>query len=191
MRPYLPVLNKRDFTLRYAAGEFGNASPTWLSLGAFRQYKPQGYGELFHLRNGFKPGGMTFYKQSQSAVFERWANMETREQSNWYCSMQVPPEVEATLLIQGEVMRTERGLYLYYSTIAKPMREALKERADSVYGIMSSSLLWHYLCPNSYEWLMELLDRYPDHVAEFSTFGRPWGTLYPRFNTVFWETRLY
>ena len=57
-------------------------------------------------------------------------------------------------------------------------------------GIMALALLRRYLCPNSYDWMMTLLDRYPDHIVEFNTYSVNWGVL-PGFNTAFWEVRLY
>ena len=190
---YRPVKTKSDFVQRYAQGEFGNASPTWLSPERFKE-EAERNGQLYHLRNGSVPGGVTFYKQKFLEAWMRWKHMSNP--SDWYCSQQVPEAVEKSLLIQGEVMQAEPGsgqcgLYLYYTTVAKPMRDALRQRAQESSGIISSLLLRHYLCPNSYEWLQELLDRYPYHVVEFSTYSRKWGTLYPLFNTVFWEVRNY
>lgn len=182
---YPPVLTKRDFTRRYLTGEFGNASPSWLTLEEFRaQADPDG---VYHMRNGAAAGGVTYYKQTNEQVIERWSN--ELDQSAWYCSEQVPQTVVDGLLLQGEVMQSEQGLYLYYSTVAKPMRDALKQCATSVYRLASISLLRMYLCPNSIEWMWELLRRYPDHVVEFSAFRQCWGTLFPIYNTVFWEVR--
>jgi len=183
---FKPVLAKGDFARRYRLGEFGNASPTWESLEAFQRDSPD--EGLYHLRNGRVAGGVTYYKQTPAQVVERWGGVS--DPSAWYCSQQVPLGVEQSLRLQGEVMRTERGLYLYYSTVPLPMRDALRQRAESVYGIMAGLLLRDALCWNSYEWLGVLLDRYPDHVVEFSTYGIPWGTL-PHYNTIFWEVRLY
>ena len=183
---YAPVLTKRDFVQRYAAGEFGNASATWTDWRSFRDGAAD--GPLYHLRNGASPGGLTHYKVSKENALGLWA--EKRTPQDWYCSTQIPPHVEQRLLIQGEVMATERGLNLYYSQVKKPMRVALAEHSVSRTGVAATLLLKHYLCPNSLDWLYVLLRRYPEHVVEFSTYSTRWGTL-PNFNTITWEVRAY
>lgn len=187
---FRPVNTKADFARRYYLGEFGNRSPTWNTLEEFNQ---DGYDGLVHLRNRVT-AGETYYDLRPKELRNLWPSRRDPEQ--WYCSAMVPKEVETTLLIQGEVQQTypgsgRCGLDLFYSQVPKPMRVALAEKAEQISGIIASFLLRRYLCPNSYEWLQELLDRYPYHVVEFSTYARCWGTLYPRFNTIFWEVRNY
>lgn len=191
-----PVLSKADFVRRYQAGEFGNASPTWSNLDAFismganlgrkrgwPEFTPsREWPERFHLRNRVA-GGATHYNLYWSECVSKWN--EQKDKKGWYAS-QMCPHDKGT--IQGEVLRTEEGLYLYYTSARKPMREALAEGGKEARGIIAVSLLRHYLCPNSYEWLEVLLDRYPDHAVEFTSFEVQWGTLLG-FNTVFWEVR--
>lgn len=192
MLEFPPVLTKDDFTVRYAAGEFGNASPTWLTLKDFVVREEQFRNGLFHLRNRVA-GGETHYNQSKFEVAKLWTEKDNPD--NWYCSAMVPKEVEETLLIQGEVMQPYAdsgrcGLDLYCTNVPKPMRQALRERSKQLSGIIAVETLRYYLCPDSYEWLSELLQRYPGHVVEFSTYCRRWGTL-PGYNTIFWEVRAY
>lgn len=182
-----PVLTKTDFVRRYAAHEFGNASPTWNDL---REWLNDGHdtNQLFHIRNRVA-SGVTHYNIPSHLVKQCWNTMlETGvPEDSLYISAMAPTELT---LFQGEVQRQVGGLYLFYTTVAKPMRDALKEQAREARGIMAYALLRHYLCPCSYEWLMVLLDRYPDHVVEFSVYAREWGTI-PGYNTVFWECRKY
>jgi hypothetical protein len=93
-------------------------------------------------------------------------------------------------LFQGEVQQGIWGVDLYYTTVAKPMREALALWSRQVSGIIAVSLLRKFLCWRSYEWLEYLLEAYPDHVVEFSTYSQQWGTMVD-YNTVFWEVRAY
>lgn len=187
-----PVLSKRDFVERYRRGEFGNASPTWNTVDDFllivqghKGFIPSyEWPERFHLRNR-NAGGVTYYNLYWSELIARWCEQEDKE--DWYASAMAPHDRGT---IQGEVMRTTQGLYLYYASAKKPMREALAEEGKEATGIIAVSLLREYLCPNSYEWLNVLLDRYPDHIVEFSSFEVEWGTL-PGFNSVFWEVRKY
>lgn len=187
-----PVLSKRDFTTRYLAGEFGNASPSWSRLSDF-VVGGRNDGTLYHLRNRNLAGGSTYYNQTWMECVRRWINMA--DQCLWYASEMVPRAVERTLLLQGEVQQAvpgcgRCGLELYYTTIAKPMRQAMAEQAATVWGLKALAILQTSLCANSYEWLQELIKRYPGHVIEFSTYRCRWGTL-PDFNTVFWEVRRY
>jgi hypothetical protein len=109
------------------------------------------------------------------------------DRQNWYCSEMAPTDLT---LLQGEVMRGVWGLGLYYTTVAKPMRDALAVQSRTARGIIAMSILQRFMDNNSYEWLQYLLDEYHDHVIEFSTYGQNWGTL-PNYNTVFWEVRQY
>ena len=182
-----PVLTKRDFVARYKAGEFGNASPSWDSVAEF---VASGYdGGPVHLRNRVK-GGPTWYDVPPGRVgrqFEQIVTSGLAKGSDIYVSAMAPTP---RTLMQGEVMQTPDGLSFYGTYVRKPMRDALATDAWTVYGITAVARLRWAMCPKSYDWLQVLLDRYPDHVVEFSSYGVQWGTL-PGFNTVFWEVRRY
>lgn len=194
METFKPVLSKRDFTKRYAEGEFGNASPTWHSLKEFELAVFPSFGftasdgdppRLFHLRNRVA-GGSTYYNLTAMMAAKNWRQVQNQDQ--WYVSEMAPTELT---LIQGEVMQCETGsISLFYSIIAKPMREALALGGVQCKGIIAVSLLRHFMDTASYEWLQLLLERYPDHVVEFSTYDVCWGTV-PNRNSVFWEVRKY
>jgi hypothetical protein len=189
MNSFPPVLTKKDFVRRYAAGEFGNASPTWNTIEEFNR---SGYTGLVHLRNRVA-GGPTWYDTKAGHVDGLFHSLTYGAEplvkpEDIYFSGMAPT---AATQIQGEVMQSPAGLYLYYTRVAKPMRDALREHSAEAVGIMAAHLLRHYLCPNSLEWMHTLLDRYPYHVVEFSTYSTKWGTLAPKFNTVFWEVRAY
>lgn len=194
-----PVLSKADFVERYLAGEFGNASPSWSTVKDLWDWgcKEFGTGEnarpttgLYHLRNRIA-GGPTYYNLGWSEAIARWSEFAAAGQKNWYCSMMAPTE---ETLINGEVQQTQFavegrcGLDLYYSRVAKPMRASLLEGGRQVSGIIARLTLEYFLDPSSYDWVMELLQLYPDHVVEFSTYAVNWGTI-PGRNTVIWEVR--
>lgn len=183
-----PVLSKKDFVLRYQKGEFGNCSPTWDNPS---QVRADGYPGLLHIRNRVA-GGPTWYNVWSDQLDDMWRLSLATEgvlgESQLYISAMAPTE---KTILQGEVMRSEGGLYLYYSTVVAPMRDALRTEAKEARMVTALGLLSSALCPNSYDWLMILLDRYPDHVVEFSAYSTKWGTLFPKFNTCFWEVRLY
>lgn len=166
--------------------EFGNSAPTWNSPSEWRLSHKPGW---FHIRNRVA-GGPTWYNVKDDVLEPQWEQCvsEGCDPSLLYISAMAPTELT---LVQGEVMNGPgAGLYLFYSRVAKPMRDALKAESHTLEGIMATRLLRHFMCPNSFDWMMALLDRYEDHVVEFSTYDCEWGTL-PGFNTVFWEVRLY
>jgi hypothetical protein len=181
---YRPVLTKKDFVDRYSRGEFGNHATTWLTL---RQYHISGYCGLVHLRSRVA-GGPTYYNLTSAALWITLNKVSTRsDYLNWYVSAMAPT---SKTLFQGEVTRGLWGLELTYTHVAKPMREALEQSTRTTRGLEANLLLQHYLCPNSWDWMNVLLERYNDHVVEFSTYSEQWGTL-PGYNTVFWEVRKY
>ena len=181
-----PVLSKKDFVRRYAKGEFGNASPTWNNFEEWTNRRI-GLGDLYHIRNCVA-GGPTLYNVISFQMFALWEQMVKKcGAEQLYISAMAPTD---KTLLQGEVQRGLWGLDLYYTTVAKPMREALKMWSSHTRGIIATWLLQHYLCQNSHDWLTHLLEEYPDHVVEFSTYSVEWGTV-PGYNTVFWEIRKY
>jgi len=190
LNTYPPVNTKVDFVQRYKAGEFGNASPTW---DTFTDWASSSWkdapDQLFHLRNRVR-GGPTWYDVKSEDVASTWERICSTGQvraSDLYISAMAPTP---RTLFQGEVVQSPIGLQMIHSTVAKPMREALREETIQTQGLISWSWLRLYLDPNSLDWLQILLDRYPEHVVEFSTYSVCWGTL-PGLNTVIWEVRLY
>lgn len=175
-----PVLTKVDFSRRYAAGEFGNASPTWHDLDAFVVSE---YSGLVHLRNRVA-GGATYYNQTPGEAENLWRSQNDR--TMWYCSAMAPSKKTT---FQGEVIQLPSGLELTYTTVAKPMRDALRERTQYASRLVARLLLEHYMDPVDYDWLQVLLERYDGHVVEFSCYSVSFGTLGRR--TVIWECRMY
>lgn len=186
---FRPVLTKTSFVKRYQLNEFGNRSPTWNSWEEFwEDWQEDGWEDaLYHIRNRVA-GAQTWYNVLGSEVGDTWLEAtKLFEPSQLYISAMCPTE---RTVIQGEVMRSTNSLELFYSTVKKPMREALKERSRAVSGIMANLILKAYLPPNDLDWLMGLLDRYPDHVVEFTTLDVEWGTV-SNFRTLYWECRKY
>lgn len=193
-----PVLSKADFVNRYKVGEFGNASPTWDNLEDWFKDCCTNMGsikvgedsQLYHVRSRVK-GAPTFYDLKWGGVLSTWKQINGGE---YYISAMAPT---AKTLVQGEVCQVSHNdLYkpgvvgLHYTTVAKPMREALAECSYQIYGIEALSILRKYMNAKSLDWLNELLNRYEHHVVEFSVYSVKWGTL-PGYNTVFWEVRNY
>lgn len=197
-----PVRSKQDFVRRYKMGEFGNASPTYDTVLEFSKavYPDWKCEDLYHIRNRIA-GGPTWYDVPGREVRQRWYELVQQGvmEKDLYISAMAPTPLT---LIQGEVMRLDNhghevgqrqshaGLNLFYTQVAKPMRDALKEWCRQVSGIVAVDLLRMHLNHNSLEWMYKLLDWYPGHVIEFSTYDKEWGTV-PGYNTLFWEVRCY
>ena len=189
MKDRKPVLTKADFVRRYAAGEFGNASPTWNNFADWYNNKPERFGphQLYHIRNRIA-GAETWYNVPLLEMEEAWMKATSLyRQEQLYISAMAPTE---KTLIQGEVQEGVWGLELTYTTVKKPMRDALAEKTKHTRGLKTALLLAIAMNELSYAWLLHLLNTYKDHVVEFSVYSTCWGTV-PGHNTVFWEVRKY
>lgn len=189
---YPPVNNKMDFVRRYEAGEFGNRSPTWSSLSEMEKLgilEGASGKTRYHIRNRVA-NGSTWYDVRPVDLADRWYDLLDRgvPEASLYISEMAPTD---KTLIQGEVMtHPEYSLEGFLSLERKTMREALKTRSVTIHGVSLINQLRYYLNPKSWDWLNVLIERYPGHVIEFSTYSLCWGTL-PGYNTVFWEVRNY
>ena len=189
-----PVNTKADFVKRFIKGEFGNKTPSWNNLDEYLDDPiSNSYGDdPYHIRNREK-GGHTFYHIPQ-VLLPKFVRQYIEEglitEGKYYLSQMIPRRIERRLVIQGEVHQTPNYVDLYYSTIPTPMRDSLALGGKQITGYRAWATLRYCLCPRSFEWLSELLDRYPKHVVEFSTYSTCWGTLHG-YNTVFWEVRNY
>lgn len=180
------VPNKQNFVPRYKVGEFGNASPTWNNYEDWvKSGCPKG---KYHIRNRIAQGN-TWYNVDWQDLDLIWGSARNRVgEHNLYISAMAPHHCN---VIQGEVWQDTTHLHLTYSVLPDlPMREALKSGLKFIEGLPAVMLLKRSLCANSWDWLNQLLDSYPGHVVEFSTFSCEWGTV-PGYNTVWWEVRKY
>jgi len=96
--------------------------------------------------------------------------------------------VEAVRL-NAEVMRTHRGLYLYYSTVRAHMRDALKFAPQHAEGLRALLILRRSCCEQGYACLNDLLSLFPDAVIEVTCLDRAVGDR--QWRTVIWEVREY
>lgn len=181
-----PVLSKKDFVRRYSLGEFGNRSPTW-------DEPPQERRDgLFHIRNRVA-GGATYYDLSWDDLLDNWHRLAvTEDMSQWYVSQMCPTE---HTILQGEVaprpLVAAQDLWiLTYTTVRKPMRQALADCTLHASGLAVRDMLQRTMNEYSFDWLCELALRYPFHVIEFTVLDIEWGTV-PLHNTLFWEVRKY
>lgn len=101
--------------------------------------------------------------------------------------------VDSKRVLQGEVTRgLSFGLTLVYSRLFSTFtcREEMRQPDLTVlHGLRAYATLKTFLDAESYEWMMQLCDDYPDAVVEFTTFSCPVGAF--GWNTIFWEIRDY
>lgn len=187
-----PILTKSDFVRRYSEGEFGNHSPTWSGYPEWAADNPPGDNlhnniQLFHIRNRVA-GAMTWYNVPKYAMEESWtAALQQFDARQLYISAMAPTE---RTTLQGEVLSDYRGLSLRFTKVRKPMREAFADEERMAIGLRAYFILQTACNSRSWDWLKVLLERYPDHVIEFSCYERCWGTE-PGHNTIIWEVRRY
>ena len=177
---------------RWSRGEFGNKLEMWESIEDF--YAALDSGEwrtcdrvVIRSRDVDQPFCVYDILPWEVAGYVSSFVLEGADRKKLYLNSS---ECENRfLVIQGEVMRSHRGLELHYSTHPKKMRQALEIEARDAHGLAAKIVLETKLPPGDFDWIMELLDEYPDHVVEFSTWSVPYGT-YPRC-TIVWEVRSY
>lgn len=180
----LPVNSKEDFIVRYLHGEFGNRPKTWLDLESFKgEATPN---KLYHVRIAIKGYPKTFYNVPYENVEKVWNEATNLVGKDKLYISEMGPEDKK--VFQGEIVQSPT-LFLKYNLLAMPMREAFEREVFYATGLNAKLLIRRYFDINSYEWLEYLLENYPNHVVEFSTYAVCWGTL--GWNTVFWEVRNY
>lgn len=185
-----PVLTKTDFARRYIQGEFGNASPSWKTvsefLGSLASIDPFPLGRLYSLRAS-KASAKTQYNLRPSELVEQWSALEAGGETGWYASQMAP--TQDTVFNAELYICPEKGLRLFYATGPYTMKEGLKLNGRELTGVAAKMFLQTKMPHRDYEWLMYLLEEgYPDHIVEFTTYSRSFGTV-PGFKTVYWEVR--
>lgn len=181
-----PVLSKKNFYKRWRDMEFGNRGHSWDTL---REAMASEVGGLFAIR--YKTPGSKWMrynipKQDLKAVADEFLADGAKEHLLEYSPMQDDSHIR----LQGEVQLDHRGLCLLYSTEKLPMRQALAKSPRNATGATAASVL-RWACDDaSFTDISDLLERYPAHVVEFSSYGRSVGVI-PNRNTIIWEVRLY
>lgn len=179
-----PLDTKAKFFTAWSAGLLGYKLRTWDTLAEFQAEpnKPPicGFRQL-----GTSGGGAFEMAHGTQAVEEtaaKWTALGRR-----YMICEAAPDEKAT--IQGEVVRTERGLEGYLGSSKLRMRDAIAQGILQPRGWLETRMLIaQHMWPGSQEDLWCLLDSYPDHVIEFTCYDHRFE---PGRNTIFWEVRKY
>lgn len=180
-----PVLSKPDFYSRWHSGEFGNRLRSWDTWGELLLSDFEG---PIGIRNTM-PGG----KFVCPIPFGQW-HIEREKLLAEGVAKETMRFGEAApddhVKFQAEVMRTWRGLEMRYVLgSGKTHREAMKT-AEDVCGLSALYIFRHEVEPTDVADIEALLELYPNHVIEFSTYAFPVGNI-PGRCTLIWEVRAY
>lgn len=184
---HCPIRSKALALSLIQEGTLGNTLRAWTSL---QEVFASGYRGTLTLRYaGEAGGGLCRYEvplAEVATVMRDW----TQAGANPDLVRFNESAPDQFLLLQGEVTRLPCGLTLFGSTQPGKMREALRKMGRHLYGLQAKLILEYHLDAASYTDMMDLLDSFPDHVIEFSTYSVDLGQA-PHRNTVIWEVRAY
>lgn len=181
----------------WQAGLFGNMLRTWNSL---KEIESSGYRGTLSMRyKGDVGGKWTKYNvniHDVAIVQQEWIS-QGAELGRITFNESAP---DTDLVVQGEVMHCDSekryvdkegfGLFFRYSCKPMKMRDALKTDQHHAWRLEARMLLERFLTPASYSDISELLEYFPGHSVEFSTYRYCLGNI-PGRNTIFWEVRKY
>ena len=181
----MDVKTKEQFYELWQKGLFGNKLQTWNSL---EEIKQSGYGGLITIRSKEVASAFQSYNVPLMEIEKTRAEwIKQGYDPNLITFNESAPD--HLLLLQGELMEYNNGLYLFYSQEKVKMREALKEGREAI-GKEAEQLLRKHCNQVSFQDIMDLLQRFPGHVIEFSTYSCMLGNI-PGRNTIIWEVRKY
>jgi hypothetical protein len=178
---------KQDYLLFYDLGLLGNKAIAWNSLDEIIASK---WKDSICIR----PRKKSTIKVTKYDVPLKDAKKEIEEmvklgikQEDIAFNQSMPNK---HLLIQGEVMITEKGLTLFYTLAKKPMNLGFQEHSAHAFGLQAKMILEKYFYPSTLSDIQALFDNFPDSIIEFSCYSVPVGNI-PGRNTVIWEVRNY
>ena len=203
----MEIRSKRQFFAMWEAGLLGNRTRLWRDpleaarwgmerdinrcMCASRDGRKSFEGTMIGFRELRKPGsaGAGKWERVPWMLVPETALQWKREGREFIMDDGCPDEYRT---LQGEVVRTERGLEGFLDLEGKlPMRPAMAAGHMKHRSYLETRvLLERFMDPNSREDLDSILELFPDHAIEFSCFSVNVG-IFPRRNTLFWETRLY
>lgn len=180
----MDILTKKSNYELYERGLYGNKLRTWDNIHIFRE---SGYiGSVTIRYKGINGGSYCCYDCKDIEPEVKRFISEGADIELFTFNESAPDE---RLIIQGEFTHGTSGYQLFYSLKKGKMRDCLKEGISET-GIKAKLIMQHLLSPNSFSDIMELIDIYPDHVIEFSTYNKSLGNCSQR-NTIIWEVRKY
>jgi len=186
----VPVTTKSDMYRRLAAGEFGNMIPQYFNVHDWIESGDADRYAMWGVRSQI-PGGPCRLNCPTADV------MGTAY--SFHCPFNISCMVDkvATVTAWLEVWDSPTGLVVegieYPDTAGgwtwrNSMPDPTKRKKWE--GISARMVMKRHLNENSLEDVWELVEKFPDHVSEFSTLERWFGTV-PNRNHIVWECRKY
>lgn len=171
-------------------GEFGNTFKNYTSV---REVMNSDLKQISVRYSDRSKNGKSFFevtdKEHLNSVIEKF--VKNGAERGKICFNNGDFSLQKKIVIQGELCEIDGMLELAFSTREGiTLREATNRGLKRTCGLTVKYMLQHYLWPSDYDWLFELLDKYPGHVIEFTTFSIPVGVIRNRC-TVIWEVRKY
>ncbi len=182
------VNSKRANFDLFGSGAFGNRLRQW---GSYEEWVAGGCFTPVTMRyRGTSGGGWCRYDVPLGEVsreMECWQAQGAQRERIFF--NESAPNGKA--ILQGELVAAEWcGYALHYSTVAAPMRDALRVEPRNHCGPGALLILKRVMSPNSYSDLRDVLDMWPGAAVELSVFSRFVGEG-SRRNTIIWEVRHY
>lgn len=180
------IKTKEQSVELFRAGYFGNRVRQWNTL---EELDADPFDGLVVLRQRSRPAGgrgITIYdieKKHASKVLSSQACIGQPISSFYFNEAIIPSDV----LFQGEICRTIKGLYLLYSTLPMHMHDALLKEPKHAFGLKARLLMEYFLDSSGLICIYEFLERFDDHVVEFTCCSKSFGDL--GWRTIIWECR--
>lgn len=165
----------------FRQGYFGNRMRNWTSVANYLLSDHQGLSVLRSRRVGFP----TVYDVERSEFVQVVAT-QTREGDcqieDLYVNEAIPSK---DVVLNAEAAWADGQPYCFYSTAPDHMKPALYSSGEHAFGYKALSL-WREVRESSVE---EWLERFPDHIVEFTVCSCPIGDL--GWRSIIWEVRRY
>lgn len=172
----------------FRQGFFGNRVQQWNTFTELQESPYNGLVAIRQKTRQYGGRGITIYdvrKQDVRTTLFRLKRQGIAKKTLYFNEAIKPADV----IFQGEIMRMDNGLYLLYSILPAHMHDALAVKPEHAWGLRVRLLLEYYLCLQGLMCVMELLERFTDHVVEFTCCSRGFGNL--GWRTVVWECRKF
>lgn len=186
-----PVVTKRDMYVRMGRGEFGNSLPQWTDWEEWTAAE-QGRDkyELWGVRSQTANDPRTKLNVHRGDVFSYLDSTGLLRDAYQLSAM---VDQAANVVAELQMYQATDGLHLEgnFAPVAGHGQWRNHMRSPRSWsGAVAIQVLRAVANDNSFDDLLELLCRYPDHVVEFTALDATFGT-HPGRNCVVWEVRRY
>lgn len=168
-------------------GCFGNTVPAFMSLKEWENRSDYYKSSVFPLwgirsmKSGDKRMKLDVPTKDVSSYVHKWFGEDP-------CN--ISPMVDQWLTMRAEIFESTTGLTVrtVIGHNSVKWRDAFREFELTLSRIAAVMHLKSYLNSNSYDDLVDILDKYPQHVVELTALNVCRGTVHGR-NAIIWEVR--